>query len=274
MIRIYGNNSVIKQSIFPAGETYINVHPDVVNSSAPAELDFYYEGDQSFIQLLMVVNALRVAHTKRQLSLNCFYFPGARQDRVCLDGDAFSLRVYANLINSCNFEKVKIFDPHSDVCPAVVWGSEVVSNLSFVKYIVSSQFDSKNCIFVSPDAGANKKVQKLSQTLKIPFIRADKIRDLESGKIVETKVYTDGINLKDKNIIIIDDILSGGRTFIELAQALKKIEPSSKVSLIVSHNDGIADPNKLQESGIKEIYTTNSTGPKTNIPSFEVRNFI
>ncbi len=50
---------------------------------------------------------------------NIPYFPYARQDRVCNTGEAHALKVFADLINSCNFDLVEVMDPHSDVVEAV-----------------------------------------------------------------------------------------------------------------------------------------------------------
>lgn len=43
------------------------------------------------------------------------YLPYARQDRVMVDGESFSLKVFCNMINSMGFDSVEIHDCHSDV---------------------------------------------------------------------------------------------------------------------------------------------------------------
>ena len=55
-------------------------------------------------------------------TINLFlpYFPGARQDRVMVAGESLTVKVYANLINDLKLNKVTIFDPHSDVTPALL----------------------------------------------------------------------------------------------------------------------------------------------------------
>src|ERR1019366_6917050 len=55
------------------------------------------------------------------------YFPYARQDRITEKHTAFSLKVFAKLINDLNFDEVVSLDVHSDVTPALVNNMRVVS---------------------------------------------------------------------------------------------------------------------------------------------------
>lgn len=53
--------------------------------------------------------------------------PFARQDRVCNYGEAFSLKVVADMINSANFSKVVVLDPHSDMVEALINNCQALS---------------------------------------------------------------------------------------------------------------------------------------------------
>ena len=175
---------------------------------------FNMKNSDDIMLLLNLTDAIRRQYGfEIPLHLYLNYCPYARQDRVCDEGEAFGLKVFANLINSLNFEAVHIIDPHSDVAPALINNSWVSPLHDYFDYTISD-ID----YLISPDAGANKKVFKLSQELDIPMIRADKVRDVKTGKILETIVYAD--DLTGKRVMIIDDICDGGRTFIELAKQL------------------------------------------------------
>lgn len=186
------------------------------------------------------------------------YLPYARQDRVCVKGEAFSLKVLGNFINSLNFDKVVILDPHSPVAEAVIDNVKVVTQLDIIfafKPFRERVFNNE-CVFVSPDAGSNKKVSVLAQCFgHREFIRADKLRDLETGKIKETIVYADDLNGCD--VVIADDICDGGRTFIELAKVLKN-KNAGKIILYVTHGIFSQGFKVLFDGGIDEIYTTDS----------------
>lgn len=247
-----------KTVFFGGGEKHIQL----LNFPSAAEIVVNFENDSDIVTLAMYVDALKRSGCKNMV-LKIPYFPGARQDRVCNEGEALSVKVYADLINAMNFDRVVIFDPHSEVTPALLNNVEAVDNCEFVLEVIKEMnyLDSmKKSILVSPDAGSNKKVAKVAKFLhenlySLPVIRADKLRDVTNGKIIETTVYAD--DLTGKEVYIIDDICSKGGTFCALAQVLKQ-KGASKVYLVVSHFEGNADLRILEESGIDMIFTTDS----------------
>lgn len=200
---------------------------------------------ESVIELLMLVDALRRMIPKCRLKLVSPYFPYARQDRVCYPGEAFSLKVFANLINDLNFESVEIWDPHSEITPALLDRVEVVPQRIFVNKIFNlfsdEKLSKKNLVLVAPDVGAIKKTREVASSVGLPFIHADKIRNPENGNITGTKVYAEelfvgngGYPKINKDFLIVDDICDGGRTFVELAKELRKITVG-KIYLYVTH---------------------------------------
>ncbi|PRC92312.1 ribose-phosphate diphosphokinase [Solimicrobium silvestre] len=235
---------------FGSGENHLQI---LAPSSSHVEIMFRYSGDQSLIQLLLLTDALR-RQGATNIDLFIPYFPGARQDRVCNQGEALSVKVYADLINQQHYQKVCVFDPHSDVVVALLNNVYCVKNHQFIREVVSEI--GANLILISPDAGSNKKIFELSSQLGgLPVVRADKIRDVRNGAIIGTEVFCD--DLSGKTAVIVDDICAGGRTFIELAKKLKA-KNCEKIVLVVSHYEDTADEKKLAESGIDAIYTTNS----------------
>jgi ribose-phosphate pyrophosphokinase len=231
---------------------------------SPVTLHFKFGGDQSMILLMKIVDALRRLGVGK-IHLKFPYFPDSRQDRVCNEGEAFGCKIYADLINNLNFESVTIFDPHSDVTPALIERVKVVKNHEFVyKAICKIKTENRTdfLTLVSPDAGANKKVHDLGRYLwerrdcwNFSTIRADKLRNMSDGAIIETTVYAN--DLTGQVCVICDDICSVGGTFKALARKLKE-KGAAKVYLVVSHNEGVYNEREMKESGIDGVYTTNS----------------
>ena len=209
------------------------------------------------IELLQLVDALRYNKPDVSLELVMPYCAYSRQDRICNPGESFSLKVFTNLLNSCNFSNVITWDNHSEVSTALINNcynllvSEIIKKSTELDM---SQYD----YFISPDAGANKKVFNCSQAFNKPMIRADKTRDVTNGKILETIVYATPDQLHNATVLIIDDICQAGRTFEELAKAIKAIEPSCQIHLYVTHGFFNSGFNKLKEAGISKFYTTES----------------
>lgn len=261
MIGLFNKNAPLEckfiNRIFPAGETYINIFG---TEHGFVDVFYSYGGDQTLFELAHFVDAAR----RRGMiieTLYCPYFPGARQDRVCKPGDSFALKIYADFINNLNFKKVVIFDAHSDVAPALINNCVNVSNVDFVVDIIAKD---KDYYLVSPDAGSNKKIYAVSRALGgAKVIRADKVRDLNTGEIIDTEVFSE--DLGGKNCYIIDDICSGGRTFIELAKKLKE-KNAGRIELIVSHFENILNLKEAEDAGISAVHTTDSLDTRPPIP--------
>ena len=187
------------------------------------------------MEMLLLVNSIRRNYVGRIKSLiaSIPYVPYARQDRVCDRGEACGIQVMANLINSCEFDKVYIYDPHSDVTPALINNCVVIE-----QYYAPSQKipHDRFTHIIAPDAGAVKKAMKLSRILKLPLVVCEKERDVTTGDIVGMRVPTDNI-LKTAStnpyVLVIDDICDGGRTFEEIGKRLSAA--SIDADLLVSH---------------------------------------
>lgn len=193
----------------------------------------------------------------KKISLYVPYFLGSRSDRKFEEGSIHYLKqVICPIINSQGYDKVTVLDPHSDVLEACLNNYEKINNFELVRYALAD-IDDKNICLVSPDAGAYKKIFDVAKKFHIEnIITATKVRDIQSGKILRTEIPT--LNQHDKtHYIIIDDICDGGRTFIELANAMKSSRPTAKISLVVTHgifSNGFHELSKYFE----KIYTTNS----------------
>jgi len=260
-----------KYFTFSGGEVSIKL--DVGNyrffeSKAPVKLIARIQNSNDFFALANIKNALEELGEK-DIQLFIPYLSYSRQDRCCAAGESFSLKVFADLLNSLNFTKITTLDCHSDVGPAVIDNIKNIKQLDVIaKTPINEYFcQQKNLIFVSPDVGANKKTSELAKYfMHEKFIRADKLRDLNTGKILETIVYAD--DLSGCTVAICDDLIDGGFTFTELARVLKS-KGAEKIILYTTHAIFSKGVVPLFESGINEIVVTNSF--KTDYPKDEPR---
>ena len=199
----------------------------------------------------LAIDALRRMGVK---TINAFipYFPAARQDRVMIPGEPLSVKVYADIINSLNLNRIQVFDPHSEVTPALLNNCEVVTNYDFIQQVIKTI--GNDVLLISPDGGALKKIYKVSEYLEgVEVIECSKSRDVKTGKLSGFKVYSD--DLQGKDCLIVDDICDGGGTFIGLAQELKN-KNAGNLYLAVSH--GIFNKGFESLQVFKKIFTTNS----------------
>ena len=264
-----------KQFAFSGGEEHVKLF-DPTNASS---LDLFKKADgftiltnaqnsSSIMQTLLTTDALRRLNKNAKVELFMPYFPYARQDRVMIPGEPFSLKVMTSLINSMKYDKVHVLNPHSEVTTALLDNIEQIDNSLFVKYALDHicskieyaiehvflKVDRKLLAIVSPDAGAEKKTYDLAKKLDITnIILGTKKRDVKDGKILKTDFVGD---VSGKDCVIVDDIIDGGRTFIELAKVLRD-NGAHSVYLIVSHGIFSSGIEELKKH-IDGIYTTNS----------------
>jgi ribose-phosphate pyrophosphokinase len=283
---VNAENSDIKYKVskYPDGQQSITLDlPDTdlhekITVSITSRLNSFRD-----LEVIIAANqALREFSYVENVKLNVPYFLGARSDRKFEAGTSNYLKtVICPIINSQNFSRVTVLDPHSDVLEACLNNYHKHNNHRLVKDALS-KIDNRDgaqdriCL-VSPDAGAYKKIFDVAKEFNIDrIITASKVRDIKTGKILRTEIPTLDQHA-DLKYVIIDDICDGGRTFIELAKAIKGSRPSAKVYLVVTHgifSAGFAELNQYFEG----IYTTNSYREiadneyeqKTNTTSFNI----
>jgi ribose-phosphate pyrophosphokinase len=236
MIKI--NNKRVESFKFSGGELQVNIK-NILNeykhlglSEMVIEADILSSDD--LIELLLVVDAIKRRLMNADIRLHILYLPYARQDRVCSEGEALSLKVICDLINSLNFSYVLTADVHSSVSSCLL---NKHADMAQYKLISSMLRDigRKTFVLISPDKGAAKKIYDVynnNSNIFTDVIICDKLRCPKTGNILETTIPE--IDLSGKDLFIADDICDGGRTFIELAKKLKEKNPKS-LTLYVTH---------------------------------------
>lgn len=236
----------------------------------------------SFLDLEIILCATQALKETGVGKINLYipYCIGGRSDRKFNEGGFNYIKtVIAPIINSQGYAWVKVLDPHSDVLEACINNFHKITNLDLVRFALEELLiddwskttedwsfnfwfervwlENQNLVLVSPDAGAYKKVFDVAKEFKIErIITATKVRDLKTGQIIRTEIPTlDQHN--DLKYVIVDDICDGGRTFIELAKAIKDSRPTAEIYLVVTHgifSSGFTELGKY----FNGIYCTNS----------------
>jgi len=208
------------------------------------------------LELIICANQALKEIGVEKVNLYIPYCIGGRSDRKFVEGGINYIKtVIAPIINSQNFNKVTIMDPHSDVLEACINNITKYTNFGVAKMALDD-IGYENICLVSPDAGAYKKIFDVATWFGIDeIITASKVRDVKTGKILRTVVP----DLPDNNMnyVIVDDICDGGRTFIELAKVIKEQKPDAKIYLVVTHGIFSAGFGELNNY-FERIYTTNS----------------
>jgi ribose-phosphate pyrophosphokinase len=210
---------------FPGGERHVRLPApmlEVASEYGAWGIEARLYDAAGVMDLLLATDALRRAiPAGASVRLVLPYVPYARQDRVAVAGEALSAKVFAALINSQGYASVEVWDPHSDVIPALIDNIRVVPTRSLLEAAVAGKGQARllrECAFVAPDAGARKRVGDLARVYGTEVVYADKVRDVVTGKLSGTRVSD---ALPDRPLLVIDDLCDAGGTFLLLADALR-----------------------------------------------------
>lgn len=249
---------------FPNGETLVDGEQiQAFLSPAINVIGFYFQSDLDLIRLMFVKKYLD-DHCGAKCNLNLYYMPYSRMDRSETHSTVFTLKYVADFINNLLFDSITLYEPHSDVAPALLDRCEVIyptiygfgNNESLLRTAIKDTgFDQNSDYLFFPDAGAQKRYgSKLSGFKELVGF---KHRDFATGKIMGLKVVGDQ-DLRGKKIIIVDDLCSRGGTFMFSGHQLKDMG-AEEIYLVVGHCENtIMQGDIVKTDIIDKVYTTDS----------------
>lgn len=237
----YSIDIPVKFWAFPGGERGLSIDTEKLKAVGSPEVRCHFRGSDDIVDLIMVTNAIRQElGSTEPVFLNIPYFPFARQDRASNPGEPNALQAFVAVVNSLNFTGVIFWDPHSDVLEGLLTPGTAIPIRQWdiwtedMLCITDSGRDSIKTALISPDAGAAKKTHKVAAALGVDVIQAHKLRDTKTGAISGTWINEHDLN-KYNRLIVVDDICDGGRTFVELAEVIRRFDYTGQLDLAVTH---------------------------------------
>lgn len=244
---IFANGKVIQER-FPDGTLHLNIN-DCNFDIKKVFIHWSYKSDDELFTLICLKGYLDYNYPNLPVILSVPYLPHARMDRVKDKKDVFTLKYFCQTINSLNFDKVIIWDCHSNVGTALL---NRVENKSPKKFIARAIARSGAEVLFFPDEGAMKRYSSL---IYMPYAFGNKERDWKTGAINKLSIVN-GELVKDKNVLIVDDICSRGGTFVRAANLLKAAG-ARKISLYVTHCEETIEKGEVLDM-VDKVYTAHS----------------
>lgn len=253
--------SQIENFIFPDGERRIQIQENVVGKDVLVIQSTNTPVDSNYIELFLILDGLRRSGA-RSLTVVMPYMGYMRQDHVFRDGEAVSLQVMVHILETLGVNRFITCDPHTIKLPEFfkIPASSLSALSIFAKYI-KSKWDMKDTVLVSPDMGGLRRIKQMSEYLEgMGWLATVKDRDLDTGSIVINKF--EGplavTALRDKRVIVIDDMISSGKTIAECASFLKT-HGVKDIHVFVTHAIFSKDaPIILQDSEADSVFVTDS----------------
>ena len=252
------------------------------------KISWQYESDSELVTIMYIVNHIRSKRGNNiPIDLILPYIPNARMDRVKHDNEVFTLKYFANIINSLNFDHVFVLDAHSDVSLALINNVIPLPVNDYISNVINkfNNINASDFVIYFPDAGAFKRYKDIECIEFYNKIYGQKVRDWSTGQILGLEIVDkDGEKLKSnslkgKVVLMIDDIISYGGTLHFSAHELDKLG-AKEIYAYATHTE----PNSLwnENSGkfikdiqykiVKKLYTTNSIYNKPSDDCVEVIN--
>ena len=243
-------NTISKR--FPDNEFYLRIVDDISGEDVVIVQTTY--PDPNIIELFILQNAVQESGAK-QVTVVIPYFGYARQDKKFQEGEPISAKALASLIG-LNADKVITVDPHKEYI-LDFFSTEAVSCTAIpeiAKYLAGKKID----LVLAPDKGALERVKQASKIINCDFDYMEKTRI--DGETVEIKPKK--LDVEDKNVAIIDDIISTGGTMAKSIKELKK-HGAKNVYVACTHGLFAGDAiKKLDAAGCKEIISTDTIQSK------------
>jgi len=246
----------IKTKRFPDGEFYFKFNEDVSDDELLIVQSLYPPQDSHALELFSML------HTARDLGVKAIkvfvpYLAYSRQDRRYLEGECLSSKMIAEILENLGATALYTVDVHNrrvlNMYKIPVYNLTASGELA--KYFATK--DLVDPIVVSPDDEeiAIERAKCAAETIGADYDFLEKRRDRHTGEIV---TYEKSMNVKGRDALIIDDIISTGKTAANAVRILKK-QGARRVFVGASHVLLLGEAARiLNDAGAEEIIGTDS----------------
>ncbi|MCH5177476.1 MAG: ribose-phosphate pyrophosphokinase [Prevotellaceae bacterium] len=212
-----------------------------------------FPNSDNLMELLLMIDAAKRASARSIIAV-CPYFGWARQDRKDKPRVSIGAKLVADMLTVAGIDRLITMDLHADQIQGFfdVPVDHLYGSLVLIEHIRALNLD--DLVIATPDVGGSKRAALYSKRLGAPLVLCNKTR--ERANIVSSiQIIGD---VKDKNVILVDDIVDTAGTMTKAADEMLKAGARS-VRAVASHcvmSDPASD--RIQQSALQEIIFTDS----------------
>lgn len=232
-----------KTKQFSSGEFDVQIFNRIYGEEAVIHWNWFDESQRDIFALLLKIDAIKRNYPNVDITLDAPYLPYMRQDRLFEAGQSVPATVLVDLLNQ-RVNRIKTMACHS-----------IQHYVSNEKIFLHSEMGARtnNYNYVFPDANAANHYADNHEPLQYVF---HKVRNNDGVKLElfdkPNTVHT------EFTFLICDDIVAGGRTFVECANALRSYYGDKiKIELMIYHAFLDYGIDNLQQSGISKVHIVN-----------------
>jgi len=253
---------------FSDGETFIEIVESVRGSNVFVIQSTCPPVNENIMELMIMTDALKRA-SARSITAVIPYYGYARQDRKVLPRSPISAKLVAEIILVAGISKVVTVDLHAGQIQGFfdIPVDHIYATPIFIDYL-KDKFANDEIVIVSPDAGGMERARIYAKRLDANLAMTDKRRPNPNQAEIMNVIG----DVKNKKVIIVDDMVDTAGTAIQAANALMR-DGAESVTLCCTH--GVLSGNaikKINDSDLDEVIISDTINPsKEAINSKKIR---
>ena len=254
---------------FSDGENFVSIFETVRGSDVFVIQSTCSPVNDNLMELLIMIDALKRASAGR-ITAVIPYFGYARQDRKTKPRDPISAKLVANLITEAGADRVLTMDLHANQIQGFfdIPVDNLLGSPIFTQYFHDRFGEQDDVMVVSPDVGSVARARAFAQKLGMPLAIVDKRRQKANSSEVMNIIG----DVRDKRVILLDDMVDTGGSLCGAAKALVEIGGAKSVTACASHGV-LSGPavQRIQDSVLEECIFLDTVPPKPDVKCDKIK---
>jgi len=257
-------------SQFSDGEVFVQVNENVRGADVFVIQPTCHPVNRNIMELLIIIDALKRSSASRITAVIPYYGYG-RQDRKVQPRVPITAKLVADLITAAGAQRVLTMDLHAGQIQGFfnIPVDHLFAAPVLLQYFLRrlEQGDWRDLVVVAPDAGGVERARAFAKRLGTSLAIMDKRR---TG-INEAKIMHVIGEVRDKDVILLDDLIDTAGTITQAVQALKE-EGARRILASCTH-PVLSGPavERLEESAIEEVVVTNTIPLRSDVSGKKIK---
>lgn len=238
---------------FPDGEIDVKIQDSMRGHDVFVVQPTCHPINENLMELFVILDALRRASAGRVTAV-VPYYGYARKERKSQPREPISAKLIANFITLAGADRLLLLDLHADAIEGFfdVPTDHLTANRILAAHLRGSSLD--RLTVVAPDAGGAKRAEAVANLLGVPIAFVYKRRTRDD----DAEVLDVAGEVKDRDCVVVEDIISTGGTVCAVASALREMG-AGQVRIAATHavlTDGAV--RRLRQAPVEEVVVTDS----------------
>lgn len=246
-------NSLV--NTFSDGEISVNIRETVRGSDVFLVQSTCHPGNNNLMEMLIMIDAFRRASAGR-ITAVMPYYGYARQDRKAKARDPITAKLIADLITTAGADRILTMDLHAPQIQGFfsIPLDHLLGMPILTQHYLEKGFEGDDLVVVSPDIGSVTRARNFANRLNAPIAIVDKRRPKANVAEVMNIIG----DIKDRRVLLVDDMIDTAGTLVQSAEALLK-SGAKEVYACATHGV-LSGPaiERLKGGAIKELVITDT----------------